>query len=58
MALLIALLAAATAGSPARALEVLLSTRSDATLGTLSFEPEDLVQYDTETNSATLFFDG
>jgi hypothetical protein len=41
MALLIALLAAATAGSTARALEVLLSTRSDAALGTLSFEPED-----------------
>ena len=57
-ALRIALLAAATGGSRAQALLVILSTRSDATLGTLSFEPEDLVQYDTLTDSATLFLDG
>lgn len=37
---------------------ILLSTAGDATLGSLTFEPEDLVEYNIATNVASLFFDG
>ena len=35
-----------------------ISTDSNATLGGLSFTDRDLVEYDTVTDTATLFFDG
>jgi hypothetical protein len=37
---------------------ILLSTRGDATLGGLTFEPEDVIQYNIGTNVASLYFDG
>jgi Tfp pilus assembly protein PilX len=37
---------------------ILLSTDSDAKLGGLSFTDNDLVDYDTDSDTATLFFDG
>lgn len=37
---------------------IILSTAGDAQLGSLAFEPEDLVEYNPVTNAATLFFDG
>ncbi len=37
---------------------ILLSTDSDATLGGLSFTDNDLVEYDPDSDNATLFFDG
>ena len=36
----------------------LLSTSNTATLGGLTFQNDDLVLYDPDTNTATLFFDG
>ncbi len=37
---------------------IVLSTRNNASLGGLSFENEDLVEYDPVTDTATMFFDG
>ena len=37
---------------------LLLSNEYAATLGGLAFEPEDLIEYDLETNTATMFLDG
>ncbi len=37
---------------------ILLSTQNDATLGGLTFDESDLVEYNPGTNTATLFFDG
>ncbi len=37
---------------------ILLSTKDDATLGGLSFEGADLVEYDPAKDTATMYFDG
>jgi hypothetical protein len=37
---------------------ILLSTDSDATLGGLNFTDNDLVEYDPDSDTATLYFDG
>ena len=37
---------------------IVLSTKDDATLGGLSFEDADLVEYDPVTDIATMYFDG
>jgi hypothetical protein len=44
--------------SPAQARLILLSTSGSAELAGLSFDDEDLVLFDPETNMASLFFDG
>ena len=42
----------------ANAVPFLLSTSNNATLGGLTFQDDDLVLYDPDTNTATLFFSG
>lgn len=37
---------------------IYLSTTTEATLGGLTFQPEDVARYDPGTNTASLFFDG
>ncbi|MDY6913794.1 MAG: PEP-CTERM sorting domain-containing protein [Planctomycetota bacterium] len=58
--MLLAAVVAALAGAlPVRAADTfILSTDSAATLGSLSFQDEDLVEYDAATDTATVLFDG
>jgi hypothetical protein len=55
---LVAFLATVMSYSPAHAISIILSTNAMATLGGLTFQQDDLVQYDPATNVATLFFNG
>ena len=43
---------------PPGAANIILSTETDATLGGLNFSDIDLVEYDTDTDTASLYFDG
>lgn len=43
---------------PVYASTIILSTTGGATLGGLTFQDEDLVEYNLLTDTATLFFDG
>lgn len=38
--------------------KILLTTKNDATIGSLSFQNEDIVEYDPSSGTATMYFDG
>ncbi|MHC4544059.1 MAG: PEP-CTERM sorting domain-containing protein [Planctomycetota bacterium] len=44
--------------SPVSATTIILSTDNTETLGGLTFDEDDLAEYDTQTDTATLYFDG
>ena len=57
--MILAAVVAALAGAlPARAGTFVLSTYDEAGLGGLTFQDEDLVDYDPVTDTATMVFDG